>query len=43
MYTDPGVISMIIAAVAGSILAVPMFFKNYRNKIKEWFNARRKK
>jgi len=43
MYTDPGLVSLIIAAVAGGFLSIPFFFKNLRYRVKEWFNAKRKK
>jgi hypothetical protein len=43
MYLDPGVLSMMIAAAVAAVLAIPGFFYAYRQKIKEWFNARRKR
>lgn len=43
MYTDPGVVSMIIAAVVGTILAIPTYLFIIRKKIGAWFNERRKR
>lgn len=43
MYTDPGVISLLIASVAGFFFAIPLFFSQYRKKLKGWIDARFKK
>lgn len=43
MYTDPGVISLLIASVAGFFFAVPLFFSQFRKKVKEWFNKNGRK
>lgn len=43
MYTDPGTISMMIAAAAGFILAIPTLLFIFRQKVKGWFDAKRKK
>lgn len=43
MYTDPGILSMIIAAVVGGIVAVPAYLVLFRNKIRSWFDGRKRK
>lgn len=42
MYTDPGLVSMAVAAVAGAIMAVPMFLVIFRKKVRSWFDRRKK-
>jgi len=42
VYTDPGILSMIIAAIVGSVIAIPTYIFLLRKKIGGWFNARRK-
>lgn len=41
MYTDPGIVSMIIAAVVGTVIAIPTYMFLLRKKIGGWINARR--
>ncbi len=43
MYTDPGALSILIGAVIGFIVGVPMYFLIWKSKLKDWINARRKK
>lgn len=43
MYTDWGVISLIIAGIVGFFVAIPAYVYHYRKKIGDWINARRKK
>ena len=43
MYTDPGILSMIIAAIAGTIIGIPAYLLVFKNKIKGWINDKRKK
>lgn len=40
MYTDPGTLSMIIAAIAGAVIAIPTYLMIYRKKLGAWFNAK---
>lgn len=42
MYTDPGVLSMIIAAAVGAVIAVPAYFVIYRKKIMSWIYGKKK-
>lgn len=42
MYTDPGILAMVIAAIVGFVVAIPTYLIVYRKKIGEWFSARRK-
>jgi len=41
MYTDPGVLSLIISSIVGGILAIPTLVFVFRNKIKGWFNRKK--
>lgn len=43
MYGDPGLLSLIIAAVAGAIFAIPLYVRSVRIKIKGWFDGKRNK
>lgn len=40
MYTDPGTLSMIIAAIAGALIAIPTYIIIYKKKLGAWFNAK---
>ena len=43
MYTDPGIASMIIAAIVGAIIAIPTYLFIFKKRIGDWFNAKRKR
>jgi hypothetical protein len=43
MYTDWGVISLLIAGIVGFFVAIPSFIYHYRKKLGEWFNAKFRK
>jgi hypothetical protein len=40
MYTDPGTLSMLIAAIAGAVIAIPAYLMIYRKKIGAWLNGK---
>lgn len=42
MYTDPGILSLVIAAVVGSIIAIPTYIFIFRKKIGDLFHGKRK-
>ena len=42
MYTDPGILSMVIAAIVGSVIAIPTYIFLLRKKIGGWINARKR-
>jgi len=42
MYTDPGILSLIISAFVGMGLAIFFLPKMWIQKVKDWFDARRK-
>jgi hypothetical protein len=41
MYTDPGIISMVIAAIVGGLIAIPAYLYTIRKKIGDWINEQR--
>lgn len=43
MYGDPGIVSMIIAVVVGSVVAIPTYLYLMRKRIGDWINAKRNK
>jgi hypothetical protein len=40
MYTDPGILSMMIAAIAGAVIAIPAYVMIYRKRIGVWLSAK---
>jgi hypothetical protein len=42
MYTDPGLLSLIIASIAGAVIAVPFYLVKYRRKVGEWIDSKRR-
>jgi hypothetical protein len=42
MYTDPGVLALIISSIVGGILAIPTLLFLFKDKVKEWFKGRKK-
>lgn len=43
MYTDPGVLSMLIAVAVGSVIAIPAYLFIIRKKIGDWLNERKRR
>ena len=43
MYTDPGGLSMLIAAIIGAVIALPSYLFLMRKKIGDWISAKRNK
>jgi hypothetical protein len=41
MYTDPGIVSMVVAAAVGAVIAVPVYLAIYRKKIGDWLKRRK--
>ena len=41
MYTDPGILTMVIAAAVGAVFAIPAYLVIYRKKIGDWLKRRK--
>jgi len=42
LYTDPGIVSMVIAAAIGFLIAIPAYFVFYKKKIGRGFNRNKR-
>lgn len=42
MYTDPGILGLIIAGLIGGVIAIPTYIIIFRKKIGDWIRGRRK-
>lgn len=43
MYTDPGLVPLVIGIIVGAIVSIPAWLFIFKSKVKGWFDGIRKK